>query len=251
MTPYYQHEGITLYHGDFREIASSIEATADAVIADPPYCETRLDWDRWPEGWVQACEGLAPALWCFGSMRMFLDRRDDFSGWTLAQDLVWEKHNGSSLHADRFRRVHEHAVHFYRGSWADLYKLPVTEHSDHPRSRLMRNRKPAHFAQVDPGGVYEYGGRRLMRSVIPVASCHGYAVNETQKPEGIVDPLLCYSVPPGGSVIVPFAGSGTDLYVARSHGLRAVASELRESQCEEIAKRLSGSLSLVTTTPSP
>lgn len=245
MKPYYQHEGITVYHGDFREFASSI-APADAIIADPPYGETRLDWDRWPEGWVQACEGLAPALWCFGSLRMFLDRRDDFKGWTLAQDLVWEKHNGSSLHADRFRRVHEHAVQFYQGRWDELYKLPVSEPSERGHSRLRRNRKPAHFGQVDPGGVYEYGGKRLMRSVISMASCHGYAVNETQKPEGIVDPLLRYSVPPGGSIIVPFAGSGTDLFVARSHGLSAAGCEIRESQCEEISKRLQQHLNLIT-----
>ena len=35
MTPYYEHAGITIYHGDCREIASTLRA--DVVITDPPY----------------------------------------------------------------------------------------------------------------------------------------------------------------------------------------------------------------------
>lgn len=79
----------------------------------------------------------------------------------------------------------------------------------------------------------------MMRSVIPVRSCHGHAVNETQKPEGIIRPLLEYSVPVGGLVIDCFCGSGTVLAVARQQGKRAIGIELRESQCEEVARRLS------------
>lgn len=64
-------------------------------------------------------------------------------------------------------------------------------------------------------------------------------MNETQKPEGIIAPLLDYCVPPGGIVLDPFAGSGTVLDVARAQGKRAIGIEKRESQCEEIVKRLS------------
>lgn len=78
-----------------------------------------------------------------------------------------------------------------------------------------------------------------MRSVIPVRSCHGHAVNETQKPTGIVEPLLRCSAKPGGTMLSAFAGSGTDLLVARQLGIHAIGCEERESQCAEIIHRLS------------
>ncbi len=36
MQPYYEHAGITIYHGDCREILSELPPI-DAVISDPPY----------------------------------------------------------------------------------------------------------------------------------------------------------------------------------------------------------------------
>ena len=49
-------------------------------------------------------------------MRFFMASVEQFrvAKWRYAQDIVWEKHNGSGFHADRFKRVHEHAVQFYR-----------------------------------------------------------------------------------------------------------------------------------------
>lgn len=146
MKPYFSDEFVTLYHGDAMEIGPRLNVRADAVITDPPYNETSLEWDVWPTGWPELATHLAPALWCFGSMRMFWDWRDEFKEWTLAQDIVWEKHNGSGMHNDRFRRVHESALHFYIGKWASIYKNPpiVTVQEDRKREKLLRGHKPAH-----------------------------------------------------------------------------------------------------------
>lgn len=236
--PFYFDDHVTLYHADFRDILPCIPS-CDAVIADPPYGETSLDWDVWPDGWPGLFKDCTRHLWCFGSMRMFLEHRDEFKGWTMAQDIVWEKHNGSSSAADRFRRVHELAVHFYRGKWSTLHKRPVKT-MDATKRTLRRKARPPHWGDIgDQAYASVDGGPRLMRSVIPVRSCHGYAVNETQKPEGIVAPLVEYCVPAGGLVVDPFAGSGTTLVVAKKQGKRAIGIEKRLSQCEEIARRLS------------
>lgn len=238
--PYYEADGVTLYCGDMREIVPQLGMRFDAAVTDPPYSETSLAWDVWPDGWPALVAPLTDCLWCFGSLRMFWNRVPQFIDWKLAQDIVWEKHNGSGLHADRFKRVHELAVHLYRGEWGALFKAPVIVQfeGERKRSQFKRGQKPQHFGEVEAGSDYEYDGKRIMRSVIPVRSCHGYAVNETQKPEGIVAPLLEYSVPPGGIVLDCFAGSGTALVEARRQGKRAVGIETRESQCEEIVKRL-------------
>lgn len=38
MTPYYQQDGITIYHGDCLDVLRSSSLSFDTVIGDPPYC---------------------------------------------------------------------------------------------------------------------------------------------------------------------------------------------------------------------
>ena len=245
--PYYQDECVTLYHGDVMTLAPSLCLHADAVITDPPYGETSLEWDKWPEGWPAVAAKVTSQMWCFGSLRMFMDKSYDLKGWKLAQDIVWQKHNGSNPSNDRFRRVHEMTAHFYREgeAWSDLFKSPVFTNSATART-VRRKKRPPHWGEIGES-VYEShdGGPRLEESVIYCRSCHGYATNETQKPEGIVRPLIQYSVPTGGTVVDFFAGSGTVLAVAREMGRKAIGFEKRESQCQDIVKRLSQGLLLL------
>ena len=53
MTPYYEHAGITIYHGDCREILPAMEpASVDLVLTDPPYGHNNNNGDlahRWEE----------------------------------------------------------------------------------------------------------------------------------------------------------------------------------------------------------
>lgn len=237
LTTYYQDDSVTLYHGDALQILPTLPR-ADAIVTDPPYGETSLDWDRWPGGWPALAAAVAPQMWCFGSLRMFLERRDELTCWKLAQDVVWEKHNGSNSAADRFRRVHELALHFYQGDWAALHKAQQYTNDATARA-VQRKARPPQWGNIGASSyVSQDGGPRLMGSVIYARSCHGYAVNETQKPEAIVAPLVDYSVPPGGTVVDCFAGSGTTGVVARKTGRKAILIEKRESQCEAIANRL-------------
>lgn len=238
MTPYYQDEFVTLYLGNAMELLPLLPK-ADAVITDPPYGETSLDWDKWPDGWPALAATVAPQMWCFGSTRMFLDKRDDLLGWKLAQDVVWEKHNGSNSSNDRFRRLHELALHFYQGDWKPLFKAPQFTNDAVQKSVRRSKNRTAHWGDIGQSAyVSEDGGPRLMGSVIFAKSCHGYAVNETQKPEAIVAPLVQYSVPEGGLLVDCFAGSGTTLAVARKTRRRAIGIELRESQCQRAVERL-------------
>ena len=230
-----------------REIVPELSLTADAIVTDPPYGETSLEWDRWPEGWPKVAATVAPQMWCFGSLRMFMDKGYDLAGWQMAQDIIWQKHNGTNPFNDRFRRVHELAAHFYRKgtAWADLYKCPIYTNDATART-VRRKKRPPQWGDIGEA-VYrsEDGGPRLEESVIYARSCHGYAVHPTQKPEAIIRPLLQYSAPPGGTVLDCFAGSGTTLVVARELGLRAVGIEAKEEFCCKIVERLSqGCLSL-------
>lgn len=237
----YEDDYVQLHHGDWREagIETLLSQKVDAIITDPPYGETSLDWDRWPVGWPAQAAQLTNALWCFGSFRMFHERAEEFADWNLSQEIVWEKHNGSGFHADRFKRVHELAVLWYRGDWAQLHHVTPTTQDATPRT-VRRKTRPTHTGNIEAFAYRsEDGGPRLMRSVQYVRSEHGRAVHPTQKPEGIVAPLVEYSVPRGGLVVDLFGGSGTTAVVARSLGRRCITFEAREDYARTAAARLS------------
>lgn len=238
MKPYFQHGGVTIYHCDYRAVIDQI-AVADFALVDPPYAQTSLAWDVWPEGWPRILAGRCSSMFVFGTLRMFMDRSADFSEWQMSQDVVWEKHNGSSFHADRFRRVHESAVHFYRGTWGDVYKsVPTTP--DASKRQVRRKQRPTHMGHIEAGSYESHdGGPRLQRSVIYEPSCHGFAENETQKPLGIIRPMIEYACRPGGLLLDPFCGSGSSLVAAKEMGRRAIGIDLRENQCEIAARRIS------------
>lgn len=238
---YYEDEAVTLYCGKMEDLLPEIverHGEPDLCLTDPPYGETSLAWDRWPTGWPSLIPGRS--MWCFGSMRMFLDRRDDFAGWKLSQDVVWEKQNGPSFTTDRFRLVHEHALHWYRGDWASI-------HADTPRVETGGKRTTVKRASVDKRVYGDRGssldvrdGSTLARSVIFAPNMHGKSINETEKPAGLVENLLSYGCPPGGLVLDVFAGGCSTHVAARNSGRRAVGIELREEQCAKaVEHRLS------------
>lgn len=240
MKPYYKADGVEIYCGDFRALARSLPK-ADLVIADPPYTETTFAWDQWPNHWPEsAWEALKEtgSMWCFGSLKMFFKFQNEFVQWTHAQEIVWEKHNGSNMAKDRIRRVHELALHFYWGKWANVYKSPVYT-QDAKRRRVHRQAKPSHWNGIQAGNYEsDVEGNRLLRSVIYARSCHGHAVNPTQKPVEILCPLIEHSCPPKGLVLEPFMGSGSALVAARMLGRRAIGVDIRESECRAAKLRL-------------
>ena len=229
--------------GDCRELLRTLpESIADACITDPPYGDTSLKWDVQCSGWIaEVARVLKPnaSVWVFGSMRFLAPLFAEFEslGFRYSQDIVWEKHNGSGLANDRFRRVHEHAVMFYRGNWADVYHAPQFT-ADAVARTVRRKQKPAHWGGIGEASfVSEDGGPRLMRSVMQVRSEHGRAVHPTQKPVGIVLPLIQYSVPEGGLVIDPFFGSGTTGVAAELCGRKWIGCEINSEYVQLIHQR--------------
>ncbi|WP_327223065.1 site-specific DNA-methyltransferase [Streptomyces platensis] len=262
--PYYRDPDgtVVLYLGDSRQILPELGLQADLVVADPPYGETKNPWDRWPAGWLETVAGHSCSLWCFGSQRMFFKHLRDFevAGWRLSQDVVghdddgspmygdvnvvWEKHNGTGFATDRFKRVHEHALHWYRGPWGGVHQeVPRVAYTGSDKHAIARASRTPHTGAIG-AHVYEDDGTRLMRSVIKAKSVRGKRRHPDEKPLDILKPLIEYGCPHDGLVVDPFAGSGSTLDAARRVRRRAVGIEASEEYAEAAARRLSEPLKI-------
>lgn len=224
----------------------------DMLLADPPYGDTALAWDRHCEGWIETASGIlkpAGSMWVFGSMRFFQDMGAKFkaAGWKYAQDVVWEKQNGSGFATDRFKRVHEHVVQFYLASspWSSIYndvqRVPYAGPDKH--TRVRRSRTP-HTGSI---GAHEYedDGTRMMRTVIPMKNLHGKAIHPTEKPVALLEVLIRSSCPPEGIVGDLFAGSGSAGEAAIRAGRRYAGCEIDTDMTQKANDRLSAILPML------
>lgn len=221
----------------------------DMILADPPYGDTSLTWDRRVNGWLPlARDALKPcgSLWVFGSLRSFMATADRFSdaGLRYTQEIVWEKQNGSSFHADRFKRVHELAVQFCRAGtpWRDIYN-DVQTTADATARTVRRKQRPPHTGHIDAGYYVSHdGGPRLMRSVIYARNAHGRAIHPTEKPVGLLEILIRTSCPVGGLVGDWFAGSGAAGEACRLSGRRYLGCESDPEMAEQARRRIASVL---------
>ena len=236
----------TLYLGDSLAILPSIEENSiDAVVTDPPYGETSLTWDRRVTGWPALIRRVlkpSGSLWVFGSLRALIETSADFAGWKMSHDVIWEKHNGTGLFNDRFRRVHEIVAHFYRDDvrWADVFKTP--QFTNDATARTVRKKgRPAQWIGATGETLYrsEDGGPRLQRSVLYARSEHMRgAGHPTAKPIAIIEPLLRYACPADGRVLDPFLGSGSTGIAALYLGHRFVGIEADERYFDVACRRI-------------
>ena len=242
---------VAILQGDCRDIMPS-QGPFDMIIADPPYGDTSLSWDTRVLGWqAEAARRLKPtgSLWVFGSLRFFMAEAVQFeaAGLAYCQEIVWEKHNGSGFHADRFKRVHELAVQYRlrEAAWAGVYNDVQTTPDAVQRTVKRKKGRPAHMGNIEAAAyASEDGGPRIMRSVIYARSCHGYAIHPTEKPVDLLEILIRTSCPVGGLVGDFFAGSGAAGDAARGCGRQYVGTEINPDYASAANERLCSRLPL-------
>ena len=207
MKPYYEEDGITIYHGDCREVLPTLER-ADFLLTDPPYGiaydashskykngidRGEADWDREPfdPSHLIALD-LPSVIWggnCFSS------RLPSSTAW-----IAWVKIQRQD--ADIRQSDMELA-------WTNCLG----------RSRVFFHLWIGAYRESE-SGVQNY--------------------HPTQKPEALMKwciqqcrfddiPLL---------ILDPYMGSGTTLRAAKDLGRRAIGIEIEEKYCEIAAKRL-------------
>lgn len=237
---------VELLEGDCRELMAAMPGeSVDLIVADPPYAQTGLAWDRRVRGWLPQARRVLKrngSLWVFGSLRSFLAMAEEFADWRLVQDLVWEKQNGSGFDRERFRRLHEQVAHFRKreSAWRDVHRAPQFTFDAKKRTVMAKATRVPHTGRI---GAHCYateeGGPRLMRSVLQVRNTHRKKTGHpTAKPVELVRRIVAYSCPPCGVVLDPFAGSGSTGAAALEQGARALLMENDAAYCALIRRRL-------------
>ena len=221
MKPYYDREGITIYHGDCREVLSSLpDSMADAVVTDPPYNAINrvsgglrsfdkgtadsavIDIPRLASEFLRVSRGSI-YVWCSD---------EQYTAWTMAfkesgittRICAWWKSNPSPMNGQHL--------------WLSALELCV-------------------FARKNNATFFRHCAAPIWKG--PSEQIVGHP---TPKPVWLVREQIEASVAPGGIVLDPFAGSGSTLRAAKDAGCRAIGIEIEERYCEIAARRLEQSV---------
>lgn len=217
--PYYDHGGITIYHGDCRELLATL--SVHVVITDPPYsaethkgARTRndddpgllIDFAPMPlEELTEIFGALRVARWCVATT----DYRhigawaiNPPNGLRFVRFGVWIKPNGApQFSGDRPSM-----------GWEGV--------------AIMHNvQNPLHW---------NGGGQRAVWTVSNAIAAH-----PAGKPPELVNRFVSLFSDQGETILDPFMGAGTTLVAAKNFGREAIGIEIEERYCEMAARRLS------------
>lgn len=226
MTPYYDQSGITIYHGDCREVLPALGAV-DHVITDPPFSErTHAGHDATAKGHKgfgydgSERRQLGYAAWSVDDVNAsvpLLCRKA--SGWVV----VMTDH----VLAMPIQHAMESAGRY---AFAPLpWYVPgsrVRLSGDGPSSWttwivVSRTAKQAKWGTL-PGGYTQRGDQDRMGG----------------KPEALMSAVVLDYSRPGDTILDPYMGMGTTLVAAKRNGRKAIGIDLDEHCCEIAAKRL-------------
>lgn len=208
MKPYYEHGGVTIYHGDCREILPVIGAP-DLLLGDPPYgVAERTDRRSNGRSGKAQCNDFAPVhgddepfdpshligfnrVVLFGA-NYFADRLPASPTW-----LVWDKREGILENDNADCEV----------AWSNL---------------------------GGPARIF----RHAWAGMIKASEKTERRVHPTQKPVALMAWIISRWTERGQLVVDPYMGSGPTLRAAKDLGRRAIGIEIEERYCEIAAKRL-------------
>lgn len=203
MKPYYEHAGITIYHGDCREVLPTVGGV-DLIVTDPPYNVginygsgtndnmSREQFVEWARQWFVECRRVSRTVLVCGQARL-----PDY-----AIIEPWK--------------------------WLLCWWKPAA-----------MGRSPVGFCNWEPVAMWGEGsGAGCDFIKAPIVSDAALDGHPCPKPLAWAKGLIAL-FPKAKTVLDPFAGSGTTLVAAKDLGRRAIGIEIEERYCEIAARRLS------------
>lgn len=234
MSPYYEQDGITIYHADYRDVVPAL-ARVDHVITDPPYTAH-----------THAKQWIGAALTVDGRPRMSTAHTE------LGFDPITDALR-FQLCATAHTIVDRWSLVFCDLEGIDPWRLAfMAAHVDYVRACIwdkvdgapqFTGDRPAAGAEsivcAHRKGVKRWngGGRRnVFRHA--VNADRGAKPHPSTKPESLMIELIGLFTDPGDLIFDPFMGSGSTLVAAKRIGRKAIGVEINERWCDVAASRL-------------
>lgn len=212
MTPYYQDDSCTIYHGDCREIDAWLEA--DVLVTDPPY---------------GTADETTPGADGYGR-RQNNQRGDKRLGQTIAND------KDTAARDDVLRLWGERPACMFGSPRRPDPPIAVADRLVWDKTRPGMNGGPWRYRHesiyVTAGFVRVNDAAVSVITAFPDQADHIHA-----KPHTLM--LRLVGAAPPGVIADPFMGSGSTLVAAKELGRRCIGVEVEERYCEIAAKRLS------------
>jgi site-specific DNA-methyltransferase (adenine-specific) len=229
MRPFFEADGISVYHGDCRDVLAELPAgSVDLVLTDPPYGKQFVGERR--------------------AIRKVNIRADGArQGVRVVRQALFA--------ALPLLRTDAHVLVFcHWESWPDFYdaicplvpiKNALVWHKDRGGAGDTEMEYARDYEVILYGaqGRRRIGGRRdaaVIRGFPPVGAKRLHPTEKpTEKPVGLLEYLIGKHCPPEGLTLDPFAGAGSTLVAAKQLGRRAVGVEIDQRYCRITADRLS------------
>ena len=241
MTPYYEHDGITIYHGDVLHVLPEIDEQIDALVSDAPYSS----------GGMFRGDRMRNTVEKYVQTGQLVDR-PNFSGdnrdqrsflvwcslWLSAALTIAKPGARVALFSD-WRQLPTTTDALQAGGW--LWRgLGVWDKTTIVRPYLGGIAAQAEYIVWGSAGPLDVAdGAVSLPGVLRIVGPRGdEKLHIAEKPIEVLRWLVKLA-PPRGLVLDPFMGSGTTLRAAKDAGRRAIGIEIEERYCEIAAKRLS------------
>lgn len=213
MKPYYEHGGITIYHGDCRDVLPHI--SADVVLTDPPY------GIEGSSGTINKARAKGKYQSDFTDDRAYIDQVVVPIIQILVSTVPCVVLTPGNKNFDLYPRCDSFGTFFQPAAiglqtFGNLDAQPILYYGKNALGRNMG--VPCSYRLTEP----------------PPKSIHPCA-----KPFRAWRALLSNIAQPGMMILDPFMGIGTTLRAAKDLGMRAIGIELDERYCETAARRLS------------
>ena len=221
MTPYYEHAGITIYHGDCLEILDALPIRCDGFVTDPPFAfagglsngrSSQVDDQFFKHWWGSVCGKVTAACGEKGSGFIWCDWRtaSAFANGFRPKEQTYDFWRISQM-IHHYREMPGQGTPF-RNSVDMIAYCRGPKHKDPPIPKTTHN-----FISD-----YWYYGK--------------HKNHPAEKSPKIASQLIEWTG--GGIVLDPFMGSGTTLVAAQSLNKKAVGIEIEERYCEIAVKRM-------------
>ena len=247
MKPYYDSDGITIFHGDCLDVLSTLE-TVDHALTDPPYARDVYARLSAPNSHARSADakdiGLGRTMKLNNGARIaalvageigHIDEMLDPVAVELARLVLrWALVFSDVETCHRWRLALEGSGMRYvrTGAWVKPDPMPQFS-SDRPAVGF----EPATICHAQ-GKMRWNGGGKAATWTHNISKGEARPDHPCPKPLPLMRELVSLFTDPGDTILDPFMGSGTTLRAAKDLSRKAIGIEVEERYCEIAAKRM-------------